>query len=196
VTLFALAGCHAKQPTASAPATTQPAVVDSSAPASAPASAGPTLSAPPTAIEFTVDGAGPYQLDATLAALQAAGSLADVTTGGGACPKNTTAKGTGTWGDVQLSFRPDGTLYLLVNKSVSVPTPSGAWLGSTLVQLKTIYKGIPGQTLTRGTGSAYLVTTASGRGILFELDAGKKVAAMYAGDSSYLKSSYATGTYC
>ncbi len=145
-------------------------------------------------IEFSVDGAGPYQLGETLAALQSTAGLDEVTKGGAGCPGNTTARGTGVWTDVRLSFRPDGKLYLLVNRSTSIPTPSGAWLGTTLAQLKSIYVRIPGQELARGSARAYLVTTLSGRGILFDLDASKKVISMVAGDAAYLKSSYQGGT--
>lgn len=110
------------------------------------------------------------------------------------CVGNTTARGTGVWRDVRLSFRKDGQLYLAVNKSPSIPTPSGAWLGTSLAELKSIYKGVAGQELTRGAHSAYLVTTLSGRGILFDLDASKRVVSMAAGDAAYLKSSYLRGT--
>jgi hypothetical protein len=133
-------------------------------------------------------------LDTSLASLQAAGLLAEVATGGETCPQNTTARGTGAWADIRLSFRPNGVLYLAVNRSASIPTPSGAWLGTTLTQLQKIYVNITGQVLAKGTSSAYLVTTISGRGILFDLDGGQKVISMIAGDSAYLKSSYLGGT--
>jgi hypothetical protein len=81
-----------------------------------------------------------------------------------------------------------------VNRSPSVPTPSGAWLGTTLAQLKSIYKGVAGQDLARGTTSAYLVTTLSGRGILFELGPGKTVVSMAAADAGYLKANFVGGT--
>lgn len=141
-----------------------------------------------------MDGAGPYQLGALLSALQTEAGLDDVKTGGETCPENTTAQGRGVWKDIQLQFRKDGTLYLAVNRSAGVPTPSGAWVGSTLAQLKTIYAKVPGEELKVGTASAYLVTTTSGRGVLFDLDAGKKVVAMIAGEAAYLKSSYLGGT--
>ena len=105
-----------------------------------------------------MDGAGPYKLGATLASLQAANQLAEVAKGTEVCPENTFARGTGVWTDVRLSFRPDGKLYLLVNRSPNIPTPSGAWLGTSLNELKTIYNGIPGQELSQGPGKAYLVT--------------------------------------
>jgi hypothetical protein len=59
---------------------------------------------------------------------------------------------------------------------------------------QSIYKDIPGQDLKRGTTSAYLVTTLSGRGILFELDSGKKVVSMAAAEAGYLRSSFVGGT--
>ena len=188
VVLLAVAGCGSKEPAAAPPAT-------AAGPTTASGSASPTASASPSAlIEFTVDGAGPYQLGATLAALQASPGLDEVTPGGAVCPENTNARGTGVWKDVRLSFRKDGKLYLALNRSSSIPTPSGAWLGTTLADLKTIYVGVPGQELTQGTRSAYLVTTLSGRGILFDLDPAKKVISMAAGDSTYLKSSFMGGT--
>ncbi|HEY3007514.1 MAG TPA: hypothetical protein VGJ63_05540 [Micromonosporaceae bacterium] len=190
--LLAAAGCGAGEPTATPSAATSSAAPTGSTSAPAPASATPTGSAP-AVLEFTVDGAGPYRLGAMLADLQAAGQLDEVATAA-ACPGNTTARGTGTWEGIRLSFHSDGELYLAVNRSPSIPTPSGAWLGTTLAQLKSIYKGIPGQDLKRGTANAHLVTTMSGRGILFELDSGKKVVSMAAAQAGYLKSSFVGGT--
>jgi hypothetical protein len=190
-----LAACQADQPSGApqptAPANPTTASASPSADASAGATPTPSASAD-TAVEFTVDGAGPYQLGAELAALQATPGLAQVATGGQPCPQITTARGTGAWGDVQLSFR-DGTLYLAVNRSASIPTPSGAWLGTTIAQLKAIYKGIPGEDLARGTRKAHIVETLSGRGILFELDARGTVSAMTAGEASYLRTSWSAG---
>jgi hypothetical protein len=194
VVLIATAGCGARQPAAAppAPAATSPSAAASSSPASTPASITPSASAA-TLIEFTVDGAGPYQLGAKLADLQASGQLDEAAAAPG-CPGNTTAQGTGSWEGIQLSFRPGGALYLAVNRSPSIPTPSGAWLGTTLAQLKSIYRGIAGQDLVRATTSAYLVTTLSGRGILFELDPSKRVVSMAAADARYLKSAFMGGT--
>ncbi|HET6213779.1 MAG TPA: hypothetical protein VFE14_13025 [Micromonosporaceae bacterium] len=193
IVLAAVAGCGSKAPTAAPP--TQPATTGAPSPSS-PASAAPSgapSATPSSSLEFTVDGAGPYQLGATLAALQSAGSLQEVTPHA-TCPGNTSARGAGIWADIRLSFHKEGDLYLAVNRSPSIPTPSGAWLGTTLAALKTIYKGVTGQELTKGTRSAYLVTTFSGRGILFDLDPGKKVISMVAGDAGYLKASYLGGT--
>jgi hypothetical protein len=155
----------------------------------------PSPSPTPDLIEFTVDGAGPYQLDATLLSLRA--QLDQVAPAPSPCSSNTAARGTGVWKDILLSFHPDGSLYLLTNRSAAIPTPSGAYLGTTVADLKKIYVGLTGQDLTRGADTAFLVGTLSGRGILFELDPGKRVIAMRAGETSYLKAAYnAGGTFC
>jgi hypothetical protein len=192
VAVLTATGCGSEKPAAAPPATAA-ASTPASGSASSPASATPSAS-PANLIEFTVDGGGPYQLGATLASLQAAGSLDEVTAGGAACPENTTARGKDVWKDVRLSFRKDGKLYLLVNKSASIPTPSGAWLGTTLADLKKIYAGVTGEDLTRATGTAFLITTLSGGGLLFDLDANKKVISMAVGDAASLKSSYTAST--
>ena len=160
-------------------------------------SAGPSVTpsvSPSDLIEFTVDGAGPYKLGTTLASLQQANQLAEVAKGTEVCPENTFARGTGVWTDVRLSFKPDGKLYMLMNRSPNIPTPSGAWLGTSLNELKTIYNGIPGQELSQGPGKAYLVSTISGRGILFDLDETQRVRAMIAGDTGFLRTGYQGGT--
>ena len=110
-----------------------------------------------------------------------------------ACPGGTAAQGVGAWAQIQLKFRADGKLYLAINTSPSIPTPSGAWLGTTLSELKRIYANIPAQQLTHGTTSAFLVTTLSGRGIFFDLGAGQQVTAMTAGEASYLEPTYLAG---
>src|SRR5262249_50809538 len=160
-------------------------------------SASPGASQDPANVyEFSVDGAGPYQLDATLVSLR---SVVDqINAGAAPCPSNTTAKGTGKWKDLVLSFHEDGTLYMVTNRAIDLPTPSGVYLGTPLAQVKKIYAGITGQDLTRvGGNPAYLVTTLSGRGILFELDPGGNVSTMRAGESTYLKAAYLGGaTYC
>jgi hypothetical protein len=197
VAILAVAGCGSDKPASTAkpkPAGTASASASGSAGASV--SGSPSVN-PSDLIEFTVDGAGPYQLGATLAALQAKGSLDQVSAGGDGCPDNTTAHGTGVWKDVQLSFHKDGKLYVLINRSPSVPTPSGAWLGTPLAQLKTIYVGVQGQDLTQGANSAFLVATLSGRGILFELNPSKQVSSMVAGDANFLSTTYrGGGKYC
>jgi predicted small lipoprotein YifL len=195
--LLTVAGCGSKEPAT----LTQPST-PSSAGATADPSAGlqPSTSAsasPSSPNHFTVDGTGVYQIGATLAALQTAGQVADVKGGSQTCAQNTTARGTGAWSDVRVSARPDGKIYLVVNRSATIPTPSGAWLGNTLAALQSIYGPI-GEELSQGGSTAYLVNTISGRGILFDLDPGtKKVNAMIAGEAAYLKTSYLGGTdYC
>jgi hypothetical protein len=191
VALLALGGCSSKKPSAAPPPTVASATPATST-ATPSGSASPAGTRSPTGdINFTVDGAGPYQLGTNLAALRAAGSLDQLTPGGAGCPQNTTAQGTGTWREIELRFRNDGVLYLAINRSASIPTPSGAWLGTTLTGLKKIYAAIPGQELSRGAAAAYLVTTLSGRGILFELDA---VTVMTAADAAYLKTNFVGGT--
>ena len=117
--------------TASPPAAT----TGTTATATVAPSASPT-GTPAPAIEFTVDGTGPYELGASLTSLQSAGLLSEVTPMTEICVGNTTAKGTGVYKDVNLSFRGDGKLYLAVNRSTKIPTPSGAWLGDNLAKLK------------------------------------------------------------
>jgi hypothetical protein len=187
--LLLATGCAKKSPASAPP----PAPTTTAASPSASGSATPTTS-PEVVDEFTVDGAGPYKIGVTLASLQATNSLAEVKTGGETCPQNTTAKGTGDWSGIQLAFRPDGTLYMAINRSPSIPTPSGAWVGTTLAQLKKIYAGVPTEEMSQGTRKAFLVTTISGRGILFDLGENQQVMAMIAGDAAYLRSSFKGGT--
>ncbi|HZM79304.1 MAG TPA: hypothetical protein VFC19_26535 [Candidatus Limnocylindrales bacterium] len=194
--LTVAAGCDSKEPApvAKPSAPSSAGAVDPSAEPQPSTSASGTPASPN---HFTVDGTGVYQIGAKLADLQTAGQLADVKTGAATCAQNTTARGTGAWSDVRVSARPDGKIYLVVNRSTTIPTPSGAWLNMTLAALQSIYGSI-GEELTLGNAKAYLVKTTSGRGILFDLDPGtKKVIAMIAGDAAYLKSSYLGGTdYC
>jgi hypothetical protein len=198
-TVAAAGGCGSRKPAAAPPVGTWSSGSGSGA-ASRPASASPSPSgSPDTVVEFTVDGVGPYPLGASLTALKAATpGLDGVTTGGQACPDNTVAQGTGPWKDVQLRFHKDGNLFLEINRSTSVPTPSGAWLGTALAQLKTIYASVQGEDLARGTAAAFLVTTQSGRAILFDLSPTKTVTDMIAGDGPYLRATYLSGAadYC
>jgi predicted small lipoprotein YifL len=194
VALVALTGCGSDEPGAAPPAPSRTAPAGSASPGGAGSSSPTSSPSASTPVEFTVDGAGPYQLGATLDALRS--TLDEIKSGGPACVQNTTARGTGTWRDVHLSFRPDGLLYLATNRSPSVPTPSGAWLGTPLAQLKKIYANVTGQELAKGTHRAYLVTTLSGRGILFDLDVKTAVTAMYAADASYLRNAFAGGAFC
>jgi hypothetical protein len=194
VALLAVAGCGSRGQ-GTAPAAPAPATSAGSASPAGSQPASPTGSPTPSSlIEFTVDGAGPYQLGAMLSALRSVPGLEEIKAGGRTCPQNTTARGIGGWRDVQLSFRGDGVLYLAVNRSPSIPTPSGAWLGTTLAQLKTIYAKVTAEELVRSTRRAYLVATLSGRGILFDLDAKTRVTAMRAADTTYLRDSFKDGT--
>jgi hypothetical protein len=193
VVLLALAGCGSKDPAPAAPQSTasaKPSVSSSASPA--PSTSGGTL------VEFSVDGAGPYEIGATLDALKTKPGLTEVTPGAQPCPDNTTARGTGIWSEVQFSFHKDGKLYLAINKSASIPTPSGAYLGTGLDQLKKIYGGVPGQELNAGGKTAYLVNTLNGRGVLFELDqTTKKVVSMMASDGNFLRLQFqGNGSYC
>ncbi len=190
----ALAGCG-KDAEITPPAATGATTSSSGSPS--PSAGGVTPSGTPSdLIEFTVDGAGPYQLRMNLAALRMKPGLDDVKPSAD-CPDNQTARGTGTWRDVQFSFHNDGELFLAVNKSASIPTPSGAWLGTTVAQLKTIYAGVTGQDLKRGDANAFLVSTLSGQGILFELDPGQRVISMMAGDAAYLRNTFTgSGKFC
>jgi hypothetical protein len=192
-TALGAAGCSSPPPPTNPPVTgtTTPATNGTSTSSGRP-STSPSASAQ-ALVEFSTDGAGPYQLGLTLTQLKAKPGLDEVTTGG-VCPNNTYARGVGVWRDVRMSFRQDGQLYLLVNRSDQIPTPSGAWLGTTLVDLKKIYAGLVNQDLTRGTNSAFLVQTLSGGGILFELDPAKKVMSMMAGDAAFLRTSFNGGT--
>jgi len=194
VLLLVVTGCGTKNPPA--PAAGGPTPTGGSASTSAKASASATPSAG-TLVEFSTDGAGPYLLGSMLAQLQIKPGVDEITVGSPGCPKNTFARGTGVWRDVRLSFREDGKLYLVLNRSEAIPTPSGAYLGTTLADLKKIYAGIQTQELTRGTSSAFLVQTLGGGGILFDLDPAKKVTSMAAADAGYLRSTYTAGTeYC
>jgi hypothetical protein len=198
VTLGA-AGCNLL-PSSGPSETTSP---DATATGSADPSASPTVSgsATPSAsatplIEFTTDGAGPYQLNKGLTELQANPGLEQVTPDS-ACPGNMTARGASVWRDVVLHFRPDGRLYLVENRSQAIPTPSGAYLGTALNDLKTIYSGLVTQELSRGAESAFFVQTLGGRGILFLLNANKQVDIMYAGDGTFLRSAFSVnGNFC
>jgi hypothetical protein len=189
-TLLLLAACGQPEGKAATPVARGSVA---SAGATAEPSAVPSVSLTPTVVEFTVDGTGAYQIGAMLSDLQAAQGLTNVTTGAQTCPTNTMAHGTGVWKDVDLWFHQDGALYLAVNRSPAIPTPSGAWLGTTLAQLKTIYAKVQTEQLTGRTGEAFLVITLSGRGILFDLNARGAVISMAAADAGYLRTSYQNG---
>jgi len=199
VTAFGLAACNkggpSTSPTSPGSVTASPDVSDDPGPTGNPT---PSTSAPQL-IEFRTDGAGPYLLGATLTQLQEGQPGLDDVRPLDGCPGNTTARGVGTWRDVQLSFRADGRLYLLVNRSLSIPTPSGAYLGTTLTDrnglkgLKTIYAGLVTYELPQGNPTAFLVQTLAGGGILFELNENEEVTAMYAAQANYLRNTYTPG---
>jgi hypothetical protein len=196
---FGTVGCHLGAPSSNAPVGDTGVTAGPTATGTRPTgSATPTSPAPTSSaqlIEFTTDGAGPYLIGKTLTELRP--QLQQVGPDN-LCTGNTTAQGTGVWSDVRVEFRSDGKLYLLVNKSINIPTPSGAWIGQTsLTDLHTIYKGITTQDLTHGTSTAFLAQTLGGGGILFELDPTNHVSAMYAADAFYLKNTFSGGTpYC
>jgi len=195
VLLFALTGCSKNADNPGTPTVPSGSATGSASPTTK-ASGSPTAS-PATLKEFSVDGAGPYQLGLSLTALQAKPGLDEVTQGSPACPENTFARGTGDYRDVRLSFRKDGKLYLALNRSDAIPTPSGVWLGTTLADVKKIYGGLQTQDLARGTSKAFLIQTLSGGGILFEIGPGDKVISMAAADAAYLRNTYSAGTdYC
>jgi hypothetical protein len=78
----------------------------------------------------------------------------------------------------------------VVNGSASLATPSGAKVGTTLNELKSLY-GPAGEELTYKTRAGYLVKSPSGNGLLFDLDVNtKKVKDVVAGNAAYLKESF------
>lgn len=192
--VFGLAGCNLSSSPSDNETTPAPTATDTGEPS---ATATPTPTATPTMLfEFTTDGAGPYLLGKGLTELQTNPGL-DQVTPDSECPGNMTARGGGVWRDVVLHFRPDGRLYLVENRSQALPTPSGAYLGTPLEDLKTIYSGLVTEELTRGTASAFFVQTFGGRGILFVLNANEQVDVMYAADGPYLRNTFSiSGEFC
>ncbi|MBB5868149.1 hypothetical protein F4553_001528 [Allocatelliglobosispora scoriae] len=190
ILVLAVAGCSKDADPAATPTTGTSTSVDPTDAASPSTAASPSSDA----VVFTVDGGGPYEIGATLTSLKDKNLLDAVSTTNELCPTNTYAKGTGDWKDLNLSFRPDGKLYMAVNRSAKIPTPSGAWLGMTMAAIQSIY-GTIGKQLDGGGGAvAFLVTTDTGQGLLFDFDQKKKVMSMIAGDATYLKDSYLGGT--
>jgi hypothetical protein len=185
--VLALAGCGHSTP-ASAP----PPAGNTSSGASSSPSASPSASS--QAVEFTVDGAGPYTLGEKLTDLQAAGKLANVTHGSTDCSDIITAQGLSPYAGVQMSFHADNTMYLLTNTDPGLPTPSGAYIGTNLADLKKIYAQTTNETLNHGTSMAFMVITISGRAILFVLNEVQNVSSMVAGDSLYLRQNFVAGT--
>lgn len=177
--LLAISGCAespAPAPVANPGSTTQSAAAS-------------PISPTPTTPTFTFDGAGPYRLGLKLSDLQTAGVLDNVKSGPDTCGY-TSANGTGVYKDIGLSFRPDGTLYVVSLRTAAIPTATGVRVGSTLVELQSIY-GSTGEKLIRDDTIAFLVTTTSGHGIMFGFDPNKKVIRMTAGaEASRMKEDF------
>jgi hypothetical protein len=190
-TLLVLTGCGSKSPaTTTPPASPSGSLGAGSGTPTATASPSPTTN-PADVVEFSVDGAGPYQIGDKMSDLQS-----QLTSPGPdpACPNNQSATGTGTWGDVHLFFHQDGTLFALTNQSTTIPTPSGAYLGTSLTDLKKIYAKTTNELLNHGANAAFLVVTASGRAIRFDLSPLQTVVLMTAGDVGLLRTSFVNGT--
>jgi hypothetical protein len=193
-----LAGCSKGSPPPATIGTGLPTTTTSGTGGPQSSSPAPTTPAQQL-IEFTTDGAGPYAMGSTLTHLQQAEPGLDQVGPMEGCPANMSAHGVGVWRDIQLFFHADGRLYLLLNKSLSIPTPSGAYLGTTLADkgsqkgLRTIYAGLVTFELPQGNPKAFLVQTLNGGGILFELNENQEVTGMYAGQSFFLRSTYPTG---
>jgi hypothetical protein len=191
--LALLTACGGNGPGPAGPDASQTTAATPSGTAGATATGGAT----PTEddLAFTVDGVGPYQLGVTLDSLEEVGLLDEIGTGGETCAANTRARGTDVFTDVRMSFRPDGLLYLVTNRSEAIATPSGATLGSTMAELNTIYASATHEELGDGFYAAFLVRAgAAGRGILFDLGTDDEVFTMTAGDANYLRDSYVNGT--
>jgi len=197
-----LAACNKSSPPPSNAAAT-PTVTTSGGTATSTTPA--TTTSPPQLVEFTTDGPGPYALGRTLPQLQQGAPGVDDVGPFADCPGYTKARGTGVWHDVELFFKADGRFYLAINRSLSIPTPSGAYLGTTLADkgsqkgLRSIYAGVTTkfELPNSSNPSAFLVQTLDGGGILFELNEGDEVTAMYAGEAPYLRTTYlAGGPWC
>jgi hypothetical protein len=193
-----LAACNKSSPPPSNAAAT-PTVTTSGGTAT-PTNPVPTTT-PPQLIEFTTDGPGPYALGRTLPQLQQGAPGVDDVGPYEECPGYTKARGVGVWHDVELFFKPDGRLYLAINRSLSIPTPSGAYLGTTLADkgsqkgLRSIYASVTTkfELPNSSNPTAFLVQTLDGGGILFELNEGDEVTAMYTAAANYLRVTYTAG---
>ena len=191
VSLLVLAGCSKTPATVTPPSSaTSGSLGDGGSTPSASASPSPTVN-PADIVEFSVDGAGPYQIGDKISDLQSQLTNAGADPN---CPNNQTAQGTGTWSDVHLFFHQDGTLFALTNSSTAIPTPSGAYLGTSLTQLKTIYARTTNELLNHGANNAFLVITSSGRAIRFDLTPVQTVVLMTSGDVVLLRSAFVNGT--
>jgi hypothetical protein len=173
---------------------TEPAVKLSTSPApvsitTAPATPGVR---PSESVVFTVDGIGPYQIGADFNRLKADGLLASVVLGSQACgDDHRSAHGVQPYQDIWISAKgPNAEIYVVVNGSNVLGTPSGFKAGSALSDLKTAY-GAAGEELSYKTKAGYLVKAPSGNGLLFDLDvSSKKVNDVIAGNAAYLKESF------
>ena len=144
---------------------------------------------------ITVDGAGPYKHGDTLTHLQSAGLIADQESGGELCPSFLGATGNGKWTGVELWFEPEGELDYVMVRSDTISTPSGATVGTTLNQLRSIY-GAQGEVLSNGDAKAYLVVV-SGKALYFDLDQeNTEVLAILAGGADRLRSRFLDGADC
>ncbi len=154
--------------------------------------ASPTPIAPPSLAAFTFDGVGPYQIGGDFDALKLHGLLADVVQGSQVCgDQYQSAHGVQPYQDIWISAKGGmSQIYVVVNGSTALATPSGAKVGSTLAQLKSLY-GSAGEELNYRTRAGYLVKSPSGNGLLFDLDVNsKKVNDVVAGKAAYLKESF------
>lgn len=198
--LFIVTGCKSGGADEAAPAPSALTAVSEAPSVVADPSSGaasPSTASSPTsdALVITVDGAGPYKHGDTLTHLQSAGLLKDRVSGGEACPSFWGANGTGKWTGVQLWFQSDGKLDFVIARENTISTPSGAKVGMTLNQLKSIY-GAKGEVLSNSGAKAYLVV-ASGKALYFELDQeNTKVFAILAGGADRLKSRFLDGADC
>jgi|KBSSwiStaDraftv2_1062776.scaffolds.fasta_scaffold184082_3 hypothetical protein len=172
---------------------TEPAVRVTSSPA--PVAATSTQATPgvrPSVSAFTVDGIGPYQVGADFNLLRAQGLLATVVLGSQVCgDDHRSAHGVPPYQDIWISAKgPKAEIYVVVNGSDLLGTPSGFKAGSDLGELKPAY-GTAGEELNYKTKAGYLVKAPSGNGMLFDLDVStKKVRDVIAGNAAYLKESF------
>lgn len=169
---------------------TEPAV-NLPLPSPAPA-VSPTPAVRPSLAAFTVDGVGPYQIGGDFDALKLNGLLSNVVLGSQVCgDQYRSAHGVAPYQDVWISAKGAmSQIYVVVNGSTALATPSGAKVGSALSELKSIY-GSAGEELNYKTKAGYLVKSPSGNGLLFDLDVTtKKVNDVVAGNAAYLKESF------
>lgn len=179
ILLVALSACEYTEPAVDLPGPATPIL--STAPAVL-----------PTSTAFTVDGVGPYRIGGDFNLLRTQGRLASLVIGSQACgDSHRSAHGVPPYQDIWLAAKgPSAEIYIVVNGSATLATPSGAKVGSTLSELRAIY-GQAGEEITYKTRAAYLVKSPSGNGLLFDFDVNtKKVIAVIAGNAAYLKESF------